>query len=51
MNSNDKEPKKRLIKSLIKLLDKEKDEGERVGDFEKRINDDVLKVLGIDDLF
>ena len=39
------------MNSLLLLLDKEKEEGERIVDFESRLNSEVLKELEIKDLF
>jgi len=36
---------------LIILLNREKGEGETVNDFERRVKEDSLKVLGVDKLF
>jgi len=36
-----------IIKSLMELLNSDRDESERVADFEKRIKEDLGKVLGI----
>ena len=41
----DLEKESRLTKKLIKILSLEKDEGERVFDFEKRLNEEVSKIL------
>ncbi|MBC8443999.1 exonuclease SbcCD subunit D [Candidatus Woesearchaeota archaeon] len=51
LKSKNEISKKDLIKSLIILLDKEKEEGEKVNDFEHRIHDDLIKALKVDDLF
>ena len=42
---------KELMKSLLTLLNKEKEEGERVVDFEARLSSESLKELEINDLF
>jgi len=39
------------MKSLLTLLNKEKEEGERVVDFEARLSSESLKELEINDLF
>ena len=39
-----------FTKLLIETLDKEKDEGEKVADFEKRILSEAIKVLKIEDI-
>jgi sulfite reductase beta subunit-like hemoprotein len=36
-----------LAKELMRVLSAEKEEGERVADFEKRISQDMDKILGI----
>ena len=41
---------KDFTKLLIETLDKEKDEGEKVADFEKRVLSDAIKVLKIEDI-
>ena len=40
------EKQKRLIKQLVKILDTEKGEEERIADFERRIIEDAEKLLG-----
>ncbi|MFH1398632.1 MAG: DNA repair exonuclease [Candidatus Woesearchaeota archaeon] len=40
-----KESEERLVGVLMRVLDREREEGERVNDFESRIRDDVLKLL------
>jgi len=40
-----------IIKSLLLFLDSEKEEGEKSMDFERRIMDETLKSLGIENLF
>ncbi|MEM4239623.1 MAG: exonuclease SbcCD subunit D [Candidatus Woesearchaeota archaeon] len=42
-----KEKEEALAKELMRILSAEKDEGEKVADFEKRISQDVDKLLGI----
>jgi len=44
----DPEKEEGLIKELIQTLSTEKQEGETVADFEKRVKDDVSKVLDVD---
>ena len=46
-----KEKEKEFMKSLLFLLNKEKEEGERVVDFESRLNSETLRELEIKDLF
>ena len=43
----DLEKEERLVKELIKLLDKEKEEGEKVADFERRIKGDINRIVEI----
>ncbi len=43
----DLEKEARLVKELIKLLDKEKEEGEKVADFERRIKADIGRIIEI----
>lgn len=43
-----KEKERELIKNLIRILSAERDESERASDFEKRIKEDLGKVLGIE---
>ncbi len=51
LEQNGEVSKNDLIKSLIILLNREKGEGETVNDFERRVKEDSLKVLGVDKLF
>ena len=44
----DNEKEELLIKNLMKVLSTEKQEGETVADFEKRVKDDVSIVLDVD---
>jgi len=44
----DPDKEKELTKALMQTLDKEKNEGEKVADFEKRVFADALKVLGVE---
>ena len=44
----DNEKEELLIKNLMKVLSTEKQEGETVSDFEKRVKDDVSIVLDVD---
>ena len=42
------EKEEKLTKHLMDILSKEKDEGERVADFEKRIKEDIEKIIKLD---
>ena len=42
------EEEEKLTKHLMDILSKEKDEGERVADFEKRIKEDIEKIVKLD---
>jgi len=41
------EKEKQVVKDLLKTFDSEKDEGEKVADFEKRIKSEVDQILGL----
>lgn len=43
----DLDKEERLVKELIRLLDKEKEEGERVADFERRVRSDIKDLIGL----
>ncbi len=40
-----------VTKELMNVINKEKDEGEKVGDFEKKVSDEVKKILGVEKVF
>jgi len=42
------EKEEKLTKQLMAILSKEKEEGERVADFEKRINEEIEKIIKLD---
>ena len=42
---------KEFMESLLLLLDKEKEEGERIVDFESKLRSETLKELKLKDLF
>lgn len=45
MITSDAESQSRLIRELISFMSVSREEGEKVSDFEKRLRDDVLKIL------
>ncbi len=45
-----KEEEQKITKALMEALNKEKEEGEKIADFDLRVLKDAMKVLGIENL-